>query len=145
MKKIMETDNADKLFEKLSDDPLFSTEKSTSGLNVRYNAIFTVIGNPKINLIKLSDTSVRVDILPNVLMLLLAAAITIFFWVIAVLGIFKEGFPTGAIITAVIAPVFMWILEYIFISKISKMIIEEIDKRNHYILDLPEDLEYPKR
>lgn len=145
MKKIIETENADKLFEKLSDDPLFSTEKSTSGLNVRYNAVFTVIGNPKINLIKLSDTSVRVDILPNVLMLLLAAAITIFFWVIATLGIFKEGFPLGGIITAFVAPVFMWILEYIFISKISKMIIEEIEKRNHYILDLPEDLEYPKR
>lgn len=145
MKKIIETDNADKLFEKLSDDPLFSTEKSISGLNVRYNAVFTVIGNPKINLIRLSDTSVRVDILPNVLMLLLAAAITIFFWVIATLGIFKEGFPLGGIITAFVAPVFMWILEYIFISKISKMIIEEIEKRNHYILDLPEDLEYPKR
>lgn len=131
MKKIIETDNADKLFEKLSDDPLFSTEKSASGLNVRYNAIFTVIGNPKINLIKLSDTSVRIDILPNVLMLLLAAAITIFFWVIATLGIFKEGFPTGAIITAVIAPVFMWVLEWFFLSKMSKIIVEEIEKLNH--------------
>ncbi|MDE5963790.1 MAG: hypothetical protein K2G65_00105, partial [Eubacterium sp.] len=97
----------------------------------RYNAVFTVIGNPKINLIKLSDKSVRVDILPNVLMLLLAAAITIFFWVIAVLGIFKEGFPLGGIITAFVAPVFMWILEYIFTSKISEMIIEEIEKLNY--------------
>lgn len=131
MKKIIETENADKLFEKLSDDPLFSTEKSTSGLNVRYNAVFTVIGNPKINLIKLSDKSVKVDILPNVLMLLLAAAITIFFWVIAVLGIFKEGFPLGGTITAFVAPVFMWILEYIFTSKISEMIIEEIEKLNY--------------
>lgn len=131
MKKIIETDNADKLFEKLSDDPLFSTEKSTSGLNVRYNAIFTVIGNPKINLIKLSDTSVRVDILPNVLMLLLAAAITIFFWVIATLGIFKENFPLGGIITAFVAPVFMWVLEWFFLSKMSKIIVEEIEKLNH--------------
>lgn len=131
MKKIIETDNADKLFEKLSDDPLFSTEKSTSGLNVRYSAVFTVIGNPKINLIKLSDTSVRVDILPNVLMLLLAAAITIFFWVIAVLGIFKEGFPLGGIITAFVAPVFMWVLEWFFLSKMSKIIVEEIEKLNH--------------
>ncbi|MDE5973346.1 MAG: hypothetical protein K2G73_01605 [Eubacterium sp.] len=131
MKKIIETENADKLFEKLSDNPLFSTEKSTSGLNVRYNAVFTVIGNPKINLIKLSDKSVKVDILPNVLMLLLAAAITIFFWVIAVLGIFKEGFPLGGIITAFVAPVFMWILEYIFTSKISEMIIEAIEKLNY--------------
>ncbi len=126
MKKIIETDNADKLFEKLTDDPLFSTEKSTSGLNVRYNAVFTVIGNPKINLIKLDDTSVKVDILPNVLMILLAAGITLFFWVLAVLGILKDGFPLGGIITAFVAPVFMWILEYIFILKISKMIIEEI-------------------
>lgn len=131
MKKIIETDNADKLFEKLSDDPLFSTEKSTSGLNVRYNAVFTVIGNPKINLIKLSDTSVRVDILPNVLMLLLAAAITIFFWVIATLGIFKENFPLGGIITAFVAPVFMWVLEWFFLSKMSKIIVEEIEKLNH--------------
>lgn len=130
MKKIIETDNADKLFEKLTDDPLFSTEKSTSGLNVRYNAVFTVIGNPKINLIKLDDTSVKVDILPNVLMILLAAGITLFFWVLAVLGILKDGFPLGGIITAFVAPVFMWILEYIFILKISKMIIEEIIKRN---------------
>lgn len=131
MKKIIETDNADKLFEKLSDDPLFSTEKSISGLNVRYNAVFTVIGNPKINLIKLSDTSVRIDILPNVLMLLLAAAITIFFWVIATLGIFKEGFPLGGIITAFVAPVFMWVLEWFFLSKMSKIIVEEIEKLNH--------------
>lgn len=131
MKKIIETDNADKLFEKLTDDPLFSTEKSTSGLNVRYNVVFTVIGNPKINLIKLDDTSVKVDILPNVLMILLAAGITLFFWVLAVLGILKDGFPLGGIITAFVAPVFMWILEYIFISKISKMIIEEIEKLNH--------------
>ncbi len=130
MKKIIETDNADKLFEKLTDDPLFSTEKSTSGLNVRYNAVFTVIGNPKINLIKLDDTSVKVDILPNVLMILLAAGITLFFWVLAVLGILKDGFPLGGIITAFVAPVFMWILEYIFILKISKMIIEEIVKWN---------------
>ena len=130
MKKIIETDNADKLFEKLTDDPLFSTEKSTSGLNVRYNAVFTVIGNPKINLIKLDDTSVKVDILPNVLMILLAAGITLFFWVLAVLGILKDGFPLGGIITAFVAPVFMWILEYNFILKISKMIIEEIVKRN---------------
>ena len=107
-----------------------STEKSTSGLNVRYNAVFTVIGNPKINLIKLDDTSVKVDILPNVLMILLAAGITLFFWVLAVLGILKDGFPLGGIITAFVAPVFMWILEYIFILKISKMIIEEIVKRN---------------
>lgn len=131
MKKIIETDNTDKLFEKLSDDPLFSTEKSISGLNVRYNAIFTVIGNPKINLIKLSDTSVRVDILPNVLMLLLAAAITIFFWVIAVLGIFKKGFPLGGIIIAFVAPAFMWVLEWFFLSKMSKIIVEEIEKLNH--------------
>ena len=130
MKKIIETDNADKLFEKLTDDPLFSTEKSTSGLNVRYKSVFTEIGNPKINLIKLDDTSVKVDILPNVLMILLAAGITLFFWVLAVLGILKDGFPLGGIITAFVAPVFMWILEYIFILKISKMIIEEIVKRN---------------
>ena len=131
MKKIIKTADAYKLFEKLTDDPLFSTEESTSGLNVRYNAVFTVIGNPKINLIKLSDTEVRVDILPNVLMLLLAAAITLFFWVIAILGILKDGFPIGGIITAFIAPMFMWVLEYVFTSKISEMIIEEIEKRNN--------------
>lgn len=131
MKKIIETDNADKLFEKLSDDPLFSCEKSISGLNVRYNAVFTVIGNPKINLIRLNDTSVMVDILPNVLMILLAAGITLFFWALAVLGILKNGFPFGGIITAVVAPVFMWVLEWVFLTKMSTMIIEEIKKRNN--------------
>lgn len=131
MKKIIETADAEKFFERLADNPLFSTEESTSGLNLRYNAVFTVIGNPKINLIKLSDTEVRVDILPNILMLLLAAAITLFFWVIAILGILKDGFPIGGIITAFIAPVFMWVLEYVFTSKISEMIIEEIEKRNN--------------
>lgn len=131
MKKIIKTADTETLFERLTDDPLFTAEKSASGLNVRYNAVFTVIGNPKINLIKLSDTEIRVDILPNVLMLLLAAAITIFFWVIAVLGILKDGFPIGGVITAFIAPVFMWVLEYVFTSKISGMIIEEIEKRNN--------------
>lgn len=131
MKKIIRTADTETLFEQLAADPLFTTEESASGLNVRYNAVFTVIGNPKINLIKLSDTEIRVDILPNVLMLLLAAAITIFFWVIAVLGILKDGFPIGGVITAFIAPVFMWVLEYVFTSKISEMIIEEIEKRNN--------------
>lgn len=131
MKKRIETDNADMLFERLAEDPLFNTEKSASGLHVKYNAVFTVIGNPKINLIRLSDTEIKIDILPNVLMLLLAAAITLFFWGIAVLGILKDGFPLGGIITAVIAPVFMWLLEYIFTVKISEIIIEEIEKRNH--------------
>lgn len=131
MKKIIKTADTETLFERLADDPLFTAEKSASGLNVRYNAVFTVIGNPKINLIKLSDTEIRVDILPNVLMLLLAAAITIFFWVIAVLGILKDGFPIGGVITAFIVPVFMWVLEYVFTSKISGMIIEEIEKRNN--------------
>lgn len=132
MKKIIEIADTDKLFENLSDDPLFSCEKSVSGLNVRYNAVFTVIGNPKINLIKLSDTSVQVDILPNVLMILLAAGITLFFWAIAVFGLLKDGFPMGGIITAFIAPLFMWMLEWFFLTKISKMIIEEIVKRSNF-------------
>ncbi len=130
MKKIIETDNVDKLFEKLSDDPHFSCEKSISGLNVRYNAVFTVIGNPKINLIKLNDTSVKVDILPNVLMILLAAGITLFFWALAVFGILKDGFPLGGIITAFVAPLFMWVLEWVFLNIMSKMIIEELVERN---------------
>lgn len=131
MKKIIKTADTETLFERLADDPLFTAEKSASGLNVRYNAVFTVIGNPKINLIKLSDTEIRVDILPNVLMLLLAAAITIFFWVIAVLGILKDGFPIDGVITAFIAPVFMWLLEWFYLSRMAKMIIDEIEKRNN--------------
>lgn len=128
MKKIIETKSTDKLFEKIEGDPLFSCEKSVSGLSVRYNAVFTVIGNPKINLIRLSDTAVKIDILPNVLMLLLAVFITAFFWAIAFLGIFKGNFPLGGIITAFAAPSVLWVLEYIFISKISNLIVEEIVK-----------------
>jgi hypothetical protein len=129
MKKIISTNDTQKLFDTLSSDSLFTCEKSISGLSVKYNAVFTAIGNPKINLIKLSDNEVEINILPNVLMIILALLITAFFWAIGIVAIVNSRMNLAGIIIAFLAPSIMWVVEYVFIKGISKIIIEEIEKR----------------
>lgn len=129
MRKTIETKNTEKLFETLENDTFFSCKKTVSGLNVKYNAIFTAIGNPKINLIKQSDTEVCVDILPNLLMILIAVIITLVFWTIGILAIVKGKQNYAGIIISFLSPSIIWAVEYVYIKQMSKIIIEEIEKR----------------
>lgn len=129
MRKTIKTKDTEKLFETLESDNLFSCQRSVSGLNVKYNAVFTAIGNPKINLIKQSDTEIVIDILPNFLMISIAAIITLFFWAIGILAIVKGKQNYAGIMIAFLSPSVMWIVEYVYIKQMSKIVIEEIEKR----------------
>lgn len=129
MRKTIKTKDTEKLFEALESDSLFSCQRTVSGLNVKYNAVFTAIGNPKINLIKQSDTEIVVDILPNFLMISIAAIITLFFWAIGILAIVKGKQNYAGIMIAFLSPSVMWIVEYVYIKQMSKIVIEEIEKR----------------
>lgn len=129
MKKIIKIKSTQKLFDALENDSLFTCKKAVSGLNVRYNAVFTAIGNPKINLIKQSDTEVEIDILPNFLMILIAAIITLFFWAIGIAAIVKGKQNYAGIIISFLSPSIMWVIEYVYIKQMSKIIIEEIEKK----------------
>lgn len=129
MRKTIKTKNTEKLFETLEGDSLFSCNKTVSGLSVKYNAVFTAIGNPKINLIKQSDNEVDVDILPNFMMISIAAIITLFFWAIGILAIVKGKENYAGVIISFLSPSVMWIVEYVYIKQMSKIIIDEIEKR----------------
>lgn len=129
MRKTIKTESTDKLFDTLESDSLFSCKKAVSGLSVRYNAVFTAIGNPKINLIRLSDTELDIDILPNFLMILIAVVITLLFWGIGIFAIVRGKLNPIGIIIAFLSPSIMWAVEYIFIKQMSKIIIDEIEKR----------------
>lgn len=128
MRKTIKTKDTEKLFEALESDSLFSCQRTVSGLNVKYNAVFTAIGNPKINLIKQSDTEIVIDILPNFLMISIAAIITLFFWAIGILAIVKGKQNYAGIMIAFLSPSVMWIVEYVYIKQMSKIIIDEIEK-----------------
>lgn len=128
MRKNIKTKDTEKLFEALESDSLFSCQRTVSGLNVKYNAVFTAIGNPKINLIKQSDTEIVIDILPNFLMISIAAIITLFFWAIGILAIMKGKENYAGIMIAFLSPSVMWIVEYVYIKQMSKIIIDEIEK-----------------
>lgn len=128
MRKTIKTESAEKLFEALESDSLFSCQRTVSGLNVKYNAVFTAIGNPKINLIKQSDTEIVINILPNFLMISIAAIITLFFWAIGILAIMKGKQNYAGIMIAFLSPSVMWIVEYVYIKQMSKIIIDEIEK-----------------
>lgn len=128
MRKTIKTKDTEKLFEALESDSLFSCQRTVSGLNVKYNAVFTAIGNPKINLIKQSDTEIVINILPNFLMISIAAIITLFFWAIGILAIMKGKQNYAGIMIAFLSPSVMWIVEYVYIKQMSKIIIDEIEK-----------------
>lgn len=128
MRKTIKTKDTEKLFEALESDSLFSCQRTVSGLNVKYNAVFTAIGNPKINLIKQSDTEIVINILPNFLMISIAVIITLFFWAIGILAIMKGKQNYAGIMIAFLSPSVMWIVEYVYIKQMSKIIIDEIEK-----------------
>lgn len=130
MKYNLKVSDTDTLFEKVENSKMFTSKKSVSGLSVRYNGVFTIIGNPKINLIKISDTEIKVDILPGLMLTVIAIAFTILFWVLAVLAIVTKKLSAAAIILIFLLPSIIWILQYVFNKEIGKQVIEELEKED---------------
>lgn len=128
MKYNLTVENADTLFDKVEKSEMFASERSVSGLSVKYNGVFTVISNPKINLIKLSDTEIRVDILPGFVFLLISILFTILFWAIAAAAIVMSRLNVPIIIIVFLLPSAMWILQHVFNKEIAKQVNEELLK-----------------
>lgn len=128
MKYCLEVKNADAFFEKLKNDNAFTCEEGISGLNLRYNAVITLISNPKISIFKKSDTQIEMNIIPGFLLYVIAVFFTLFFWAIGIIAILYGRLNTGLIITAFLMPSLLWILQIIFNKVINKQILEEIQK-----------------
>lgn len=122
--------DADSLLEKVEKSKMFTSKKSVSGLSVRYNGVFTIIGNPKINLIKISDTEIKADILPSILLVLICVVSTLFFWAIAVYAIVTSKLNIPVIIFVFLLPSLIWILQYVFNKEIAKQVREELEKED---------------
>ncbi|MCM1114206.1 MAG: hypothetical protein NC397_01770 [Clostridium sp.] len=126
MKQIIEVNNTDELFDKLKSHQMFTCKDSISGLNVRYNGVFTVIANPIINLIKVSETQLEVNIFSGAIMILLSVFITLFFWTIATFAVIQAKLPAPISIITYLLPAAIWILQYFFNRRIGRIIIKEI-------------------
>lgn len=123
--------DADALFCRVEKSRMFASEKSVSGLTVRYNGVFTIIGNPRINLIKISDNEIKADIVPSFLILLIAAVSTLFFWAIAVYSIVTSKLNIPVIILVFLLPSLIWSLQYVFNKEIAKQVKEELEKEDN--------------
>ncbi len=124
MKYILDVANADELFEKAKKNRMFSGEKSVSGLSLKYNGVFTLVANPKINLVKKSDTQIEIHILPGWLMPVIAAAFTLFFWALGITAIVTDKLNIPVIILVFLLPSLLWILQAVFNKVINKQIID---------------------
>lgn len=126
MRYILETDNADSLFEKLKDGKMFSCEKSATGLRLRYNGVFTMIANPKILLVKKSEKQIEVNIISGIMLTVISLMYTAFFWALGAIAIIRDKLNAGLIIFTFLLPSLIWVLRLIFNRVISKQIIDEI-------------------
>ncbi|MDE6156415.1 MAG: hypothetical protein K2F67_08265, partial [Eubacterium sp.] len=98
-----------------------------------YNDVFTIIGNPKINLIKISDTEIKADILPSILLVLICVVSTLFFLAIAVYAIVTSKLNIPVIIFVFLLPSLIWILQHVFNKEIAKQVREELEKEDRKI------------
>lgn len=126
MKYILDVANADELFEKAEKNRMFSGEKSTSGLNLKYNGVFTVISNPKITLIKNSDTEIEINIRSGLLVPIIATAFTLFFWAMGIIAAVTQKLSVPVIVIVFLLPMILWILHFLFNKVIGKQIIEHL-------------------
>ncbi|MDE5985087.1 MAG: hypothetical protein K2H13_07535 [Eubacterium sp.] len=125
--------DVDLLFDRVEKSKMFTSKKSVSGLSVRYNDVFTIIGNPKINLIKISDTEIKADILPSILLVLICVVSTLFFLAIAVYAIVTSKLNIPVIIFVFLLPSLIWILQHVFNKEIAKQVREELEKEDRKI------------
>lgn len=123
MKYILDVANADEFFKKAEKSKMFSGEKSVSGLSLKYNGVFTLVANPKINLVKKSDTQIEIHILSGWLMPVIAAAFTLFFWGLGITAIVTDKLNIPVIILVFLLPSLLWILQAVFNKVINKQII----------------------
>lgn len=122
MKYTLNVSDADGFFEKVKRDKMFAWEKSTSGLNLRYNGVFTVISNPKITLIKNSDTEIEINIRSGLLVPIIATAFTIFFWAMGIIAAVTQKLSVPVIVIVFLLPTILWILHFVFNKVINKQI-----------------------
>jgi hypothetical protein len=126
MKYLLEVSDTKEFFDKVEQDKMFTCKESVSGLNVRYNAVTTIVSNPKINLIEKSSTSVEIDIFSGVLMNVLCIAFTIFFWAIGIIAIVSNRLNLALIILTFLLPSIMWVLRFVFNKVVGKQIVDEL-------------------
>lgn len=126
MKYILNVSDADGFFEKVKRDKMFSWEKSTSGLNLKYNGVFTVISNPKITLIKNSDTEIEINIRSGLLVPIIATAFTLFFWAMGIIAAVTQKLSVPVIVIVFLLPMILWMLHFLFNKVIGKQIIEHL-------------------
>lgn len=124
MKYILDVANADEFFKKVEKNKMFSGEKSVSGLSLKYNGVFTLVANPKINLVKKNDTQIEIHILSGWLMPVIAAAFTLFFWALGITAIVTAKLNIPVIILVFLLPSLLWILQAVFNKVINKQMID---------------------
>lgn len=128
MKYTLTLNDSEQYFEKLEKNKLFTCKKSISGLSLSYNGIFTLIGNPKINLNKLSDTEIEINIIPNAFLPIISIAFTVFFWILGALLLINTKLNIALIILIFLLPSVIWILQIIFNREVRKQILTELKK-----------------
>ena len=129
MSKIINVENTDEFFEKVKNSKEFKCDDAQSRLKLRYNEVFTSLGNPKITLTMLNDKEIKYTISPNIPMIVLAVITALFFWGIMIFAVVNNK-NTAAIVIAALAPTVMWLIELGFLKGISKIILNELNKIN---------------
>ena len=122
--------DADKYFEKIQQNKMFSAEKSFSEYSLRYNGVFSLISNNKINLSKISKTEIEIDILPSAALILISVLFTAFFWVIGIIGVITAKFAIPLIIVVFLLPLPIWVLQMLFHKSICRQIIDALKKED---------------
>lgn len=130
MKYILDVANADEFFKKVKKNKMFFGEKSVSGLSLKYNGVFTLVANPKINLVKKNDTQIEIHILSGWLMPVIAAAFTLFFWALGITAIVTAKLNIPVIILVFLLPSLLWILQAVFNKVINKQMIDLLKNIN---------------
>lgn len=130
MKYILDVANADEFFKKVEKNKMFFGEKSVSGLSLKYNGVFTLVANPKINLVKKNDTQIEIHILSGWLMPVIAAAFTLFFWALGITAIVTAKLNIPVIILVFLLPSLLWILQAVFNKVINKQMIDLLKNIN---------------
>lgn len=128
MKYTSDVENAEKFFEKINKSRMFTCKKSISGLSARYNGVFTLFANPKINLIKISDKQIEINILPCISLITVSVLFTLFFWIIGTVGIILNKFSIPIVMAIFLLPSIIWIFQTALSRHINKLIINEIEK-----------------
>lgn len=122
--------DADKYFKAIQQSKMFSAEKSFSGYSLRYNGVFSLISNNKINLSKISKTEIEIDILNSAALIVISALFTVFFWVIGIIGVITAKFAIPLIIVVFLLPLPIWVLQMLFHKSICRQIIDALKKED---------------